>query len=254
MFCVPKVSVIRQTLSQHCPLNVKDFNPFSPSFSRDRIRAFELSDQPPMIDTTLLLLFIPTFMVISATPGMCMTLALTLGMSLGVRKTMWMMWGELIGVGLVSVLAVIGVASIMLNYPVAFLILKYAGGSYLIYLGIQMWRSRGRMAIDFSDASKQAIAGKQLALQGFVTAIANPKGWAFTISLLPSFINPELPMAPQLSVLVAVILLCEFLFLMLYATGGKTLRALLETSSNVRLINRISGSLMMAVGVWLALG
>ncbi len=207
-----------------------------------------------MIDTTLLLLFIPTFMVISATPGMCMTLALTLGMSIGVRKTMWMMWGELVGVALVSVLAVVGVASVMLNYPMAFLVLKYAGGAYLIYLGLQMWRSKGKMAIDLDNSAQQQVVGKQLAIQGFITAIANPKGWAFTISLLPSFINPSLPMPPQLAMLVAIIVISEFVFLMLYATGGKTLRKLLEQSENVRLINRLSGTLMMAVGVWLALG
>ena len=207
-----------------------------------------------MLDTTLLLIFIPTFLVISATPGMCMTLALTLGMSIGVRRTMYMMWGELIGVAMVSVLAVVGVASIMLNYPSAFLVLKYAGGAYLVYLGIQMWRSRGKMAIDLADNSFDTVSGRQLAIQGFVTAIANPKGWAFTVSLLPSFINPDMPMPPQLAALVVIILLSEFTFLMLYATGGKTLRRVLERSDNVRLINRLSGSLMMAVGIWLALG
>ena len=207
-----------------------------------------------MLDTTLLLLFIPTFLVISATPGMCMTLSLTLGMSIGVRRTMYMMWGELIGVALVSVLAVVGVASIMLNYPTAFLVLKYGGGTYLVYLGIQMWRSRGTMAIDFAENYSQTVSGRQLATQGFVTAIANPKGWAFTVSLLPSFINPEMPMPPQLAALVVIILLSEFTFLMLYATGGKTLRRMLQRSDNVRLINRLSGSLMIAVGVWLALG
>ncbi|MBV36516.1 MAG: threonine transporter RhtB [Rickettsiales bacterium] len=207
-----------------------------------------------MLDTTLLLLFIPTFLVISATPGMCMTLALTLGMSIGVRRTMYMMWGELIGVALVSVLAVVGVASIMLNYPSAFLVLKYAGGAYLVYLGIQMWRSRGKMAIDLSDNVSSTVSGRQLATQGFVTAIANPKGWAFTVSLLPSFINPDMPMPPQLAALVVIILFSEFTFLMLYATGGKTLRRMLQRSDNVRLINRLSGSLMIAVGLWLALG
>ncbi|WP_041296023.1 LysE family translocator [Kangiella koreensis] len=207
-----------------------------------------------MLDTTLILLFIPTFLVISATPGMCMTLSLTLGMSIGVRRTMYMMWGELIGVALVSVLAVVGVASIMLNYPMAFMILKYGGGAYLIYLGIQMWRSRGKMVIELNDNTPKTVSGRQLAMQGFVTAIANPKGWAFTVSLLPSFINPDLPMPPQLAALVAIILLSEFMFLMLYATGGKTLRRVLQRSDNVRLINRLSGSLMMAVGIWLAFG
>lgn len=206
-----------------------------------------------MLDTTLLLLFIPTFLVISATPGMCMTLALTLGMSIGVRRTMYMMWGELIGVAMVSVLAVVGVASIMLNYPSAFLVLKYAGGAYLVYLGVQMWLSRGKMAIDLENSTFDTVSGRQLAIQGFVTAIANPKGWAFTVSLLPSFINPDMPMPPQLAALVVIILLSEFTFLMLYATGGKTLRRMLERSDNVRLISRLSGSLMIAVGIWLAL-
>ena len=208
-----------------------------------------------MLDTTLILLFIPTFLLISATPGMCMTLSLTLGMSIGVRRTMNMMWGELIGVALVSVLAVLGVASIMLNYPTAFLVLKYGGGAYLIYLGIQMWRSRGKMAISLTDDNQsKTVSGRQLAAQGFITAIANPKGWAFTVSLLPSFINPNLPMPPQLTALVVIILFSEFTFLMIYATGGKTLRRILQRSDNVRLINRLSGSLMIAVGVWLAFG
>ncbi len=184
---------------------------------------------------------------------MCMTLALTLGMSVGVRKTMWMMWGELIGVATVAILAVVGVASIMLNYPAAFLVLKYAGGAYLMYFGIQMWRAKGKMAIDFNGTTEVEVHGRRLALQGLLTAIANPKGWAFTISLLPSFINPELPMPPQLAALVAIILITEFCFLMLYATGGKTLRKLLENGDNVRLINRVTGSLMMAIGVWLAI-
>jgi len=207
-----------------------------------------------MLDYTLLALFIPTFMLVSATPGMCMTLALTLGMTVGIRKTLWMMWGELAGVALVSVLAVIGVANLMLNYPSVFNIFKYLGGSYLIYVGIQQWLSRGKMAVTHTNNDHQTINNTKLMTQGFITAIANPKGWAFTVSLLPPFINPELAMPPQLLVLVVIILFCEFLFMMLYACGGKGLGKLLSKSENVRLINRISGSLMILIGVWLALG
>ncbi|MCW8877614.1 MAG: LysE family translocator [Kangiellaceae bacterium] len=207
-----------------------------------------------MLDTTLLSIFIPTFLLVSATPGMCMTLALTLGMTIGVKRTLWMMWGELAGVATVSVLAVIGVASVMLNFPIVFQLLKYVGGLYLAYLGVQLWRSRGKMAIDLDNEQDISVSAKTLATQGFITAIANPKGWAFTISLLPPFINTELPMAPQLSALVTIILLSELAFMLIYASGGQTLRRLLEQSENVRFINRISGSLMIGVGIWLALG
>lgn len=54
------------------------------------------------MNTALLGMFIPTFFFVSITPGMCMTLALTLGMSVGYKRTLWMMAGELVGVGLVA--------------------------------------------------------------------------------------------------------------------------------------------------------
>src|SRR5699024_764660 len=101
-----------------------------------------------------------------------------------------------------------GAATLMLNYPLAFTVLKWAGGAYLIWLGLQMWLSRGRLALDNDDADSNAGSTPrlQLAAQGFVTAIANPKGWAFFIVLLPPFIDARLPMTPQLSLLIAMIL------------------------------------------------
>src|SRR5690554_730251 len=99
------------------------------------------------MNSALLGLFIPTFFFVSITPGMCMTLALTLGMSIGYRRTLWMMIGELIGVAVVAISAVVGIAAIMLNYPWIFTLFKLLGAGYLLYLGIQMWRSKGKLAL-----------------------------------------------------------------------------------------------------------
>ncbi|MCE7610718.1 LysE family transporter, partial [Vibrio fluvialis] len=90
-----------------------------------------------------------------------------------------------------------------------------------------------------------------LIVQGFVTAIANPKGWAFMISLLPPFIDQSASLTPQLIFLVSIIMVSEFVCMTLYATGGKGLKRALGKSQNVRVMNRVSGSLMMAVGIWL---
>lgn len=207
------------------------------------------------MNLTLLSLFIPTFIVVSATPGMCMTLAMTLGMTIGVRRTLWMMLGELGGVACVAIASVIGVAAIMLRYPNLFTVLKYMGGAYLCWLGIQLWRSYGKMAVHQVAASDGLVANRrELALQGFVTAVANPKGWAFFVSLLPPFIDARLPVVPQLVVLVAVVLIIEFCFLLFYAQGGKTLRTLLQGKGNVQRLNRVSGTMMFGVGIWLAFG
>ncbi len=205
-----------------------------------------------MLDFTLLSAFIPTFFFVSITPGMCMTLAMTLGMSIGVKRALWMMMGELLGVALVAIAAVMGVATVMLNYPQLFSALKWVGGAYLFWLGINMWRNRGKMSLNLETPT--VTQRGQLISQGFITAIANPKGWAFMISLLPPFININLPMAPQMAGLLTIILMTEFAALLVYANGGKSLRLFLSRGDNLRYLNRIAGTLMMGVGVWLALG
>ena len=202
---------------------------------------------------SLLSVFIPTFFFVSITPGMCMTLAMTLGMSIGVKRSLWMMVGELTGVGLVATLSSVGVAALLLNYPTVFTVFKYVGGAYLLYLGVQMWLSRGKMALNTDEQGHQA-SNLQLMSQGFITAIANPKGWAFFVALLPPFLNSEQPLAAQLVSLIAIILTLEFSCLLIYASGGRTLRSLLMKSGNVRIMNRIAGSLMAGVGIWLAVG
>ncbi|MCG6201122.1 LysE family translocator [Psychromonas antarctica] len=205
------------------------------------------------MDHSVLILFIPTFFAVSATPGLCMTLAMTLGMTIGVRRSLWMIAGELVGVALVSLFALIGVATILLARPNLFLLLKYLGGAYLFYLGVQLWRCRGKMAVSIDADTQINIAPLALVMQGFVTAIANPKGWAFMISLLPPFINANQPLYPQATILIALILCLELLCLLLYATGGRTLRKLLQQGGNVVIMNRVAGSMMIAVAGWLVL-
>ena len=204
------------------------------------------------MSSTVLAIFVPTFFFVSLTPGMCMTLSMTMGMTIGMRRTLWMMYGELLGVGLAAAASVIGVAAVMLQYPAIFSLVKYLGGFYLGYLGIQMWLSKGRMAIELNMGANRPCSAFQLALQGFVTAVANPKGWAFFIALLPPFIDGQQPLFGQFSLLLSIILFIEFFCLLLYAGGGKTLNHLLKKKGNVQLLNRIAGSLMIGVGIWLA--
>lgn len=207
------------------------------------------------LNFSIIIVFVTTFFFVSLTPGMCMTLAMSLGMSIGLRRTFYMMIGELIGVGIVAFSSVVGVATIMLQYPNIFMVFKYIGGAYLVYLGVQLWRSRGKMAMSTCKSENNStISNKALMIQGFVTAIANPKGWAFFIALLPPFIDKTQPLFFQIFVLLTIILILEFICLNIYATGGSSLRKFLQSRDNVKLLNKVAGTLMLGVGVWLALG
>ncbi|MDO6541532.1 LysE family translocator [Photobacterium sanguinicancri] len=199
----------------------------------------------------VLLVFIPTFFFVSITPGMCMTLALGLGMSIGFRRTLWMMLGEVVGVALVAVSAVLGIAAIMIKMPWLFVVFKTIGAMYLAYLGLQMWQSKGKMALSDDKLQTSQASNLGLVAQGFITAIANPKGWAFMISLLPPFIQSDLDFAPQLALLVSIIMISEFVCMSIYASGGKALRRLLMNQQNVKTMNRIAGSMMFGVAIWL---
>jgi len=207
-----------------------------------------------MVNLALMGAFIPTFLFVSVTPGMCMTLAMTLGMSQGVRRTLWMMWGEMLGVALVAMLAVCGVAAIMLQFPTVFQWFKIAGAAYLAYIGLQMWRAKGKLALPQPGALPTLMPRRVLFSQGFITAVSNPKGWAFHMALLPPFIDTQLAFWPQLLVLVAIIILLEFGSMLLYASGGKALALFFVKANRVQYLNRIGASLMFGVALWMLLG
>jgi threonine/homoserine/homoserine lactone efflux protein len=203
-----------------------------------------------MPDLAVLAVFIPTWLFISITPGLCMTLAMTLGMSIGIRKTLWMMLGEVSGVATVAILAIVGVASLMLNYPTLFAWFKLIGGAYLLYLGVKMWMSKNH----FSDQhiNKQKISNISLVSQGYITAVANPKGWAFMVSILPPFISVDKGITTQFIVLLSIIMISEIICMCIYASGGKGLKSILSKGNNAAYLNRIGGSLLAMVGIWLA--
>jgi threonine/homoserine/homoserine lactone efflux protein len=204
-----------------------------------------------MPDLAVLAVFIPTWFFISITPGLCMTLAMTLGMSIGIRKTLWMMLGEIFGVATVAILAVVGVASLMLNYPLVFSWFKVFGGIYLLYLGMKMWMSKYDLSKQHID--KQAISKQTLILQGYITAVANPKGWAFMVSILPPFISIDKSITTQFIVLLTIIMVSELICMCIYASGGKGLKSVLSKGNNVIYLNRVAGTLLAGVGIWLAL-
>ena len=182
-----------------------------------------------------------------------MTLALTMGVTIGLKNTMKMMAGELLGVLIVASTAVISGSTIINSYPIAFNFFKYAGGLYLIYIGYNMIKSKGSLSINLDGTKKFHISFFRLAAQGFITSIANPKGWAFFIAMVPAFINYQKPITPQMTSLILIIVIIEFISLMIYATGGQVLGVILRKKNNIKLINAFAGMMIIAVGCWLGL-
>jgi homoserine/homoserine lactone efflux protein len=62
------------------------------------------------------------------------------------------------------------------------------------------------------------------------------------------------PINIQLAVFVGIIMCSEFICMLAYASGGKSLRLFLNRGNNLCWLNRIAGGLLIGVGLWLALG
>lgn len=204
------------------------------------------------MEPTLLIAFSASFFLVALSPGICMTLAMSLGISIGVRRTLWMMVGELAGIALVGTSAVLGVAALLLQAPTVFTVFKWIGAAYLFYMGWQTWRSEPRRPDQLAGANDRTRSS--LLVQGFVAAVANPKAWAFLVALLPPFVDPRRPLAAQLLTLLALMLVIEFTCLLIYAYGGRMLSEQLHQRGKARWLNYVAGSLMVGVGIWLALG
>lgn len=198
------------------------------------------------MDPELLWVFIPTIAAISLTPGMCMTLAFSLGLSQGYRQTLWMMWGELAGVATVVITCVLLLAWIQSLSTIYFTALALIGGSYLLWTAYRLWTQPAHFE---RGEGQPRLAPLALLTLGYTTAVMNPKGWGFMVALLPGFISPAYSTSEQLVVFLSVFLPSEFLFMSLYASGGSGLRRLLSSDQQLARLNKLSATLMVLVAL-----
>ncbi len=198
------------------------------------------------MSTDLLWIFIPTIAAISLTPGMCMTLAFTVGLSQGYRHTLWMMWGELAGVATVVVTCVLLLGWIQALPKAYFNLLALIGGTYLLWVAYRLWTAPARF--EQGDGQPRVTPTALLAL-GYTTAVMNPKGWGFMIALLPGFMSPSETLPQQLMVFLGVILPSEFLSMSLYASGGSGVRRLLSSEKHLAALNKVAAGLMVLVAI-----
>ena len=199
----------------------------------------------------LILLFIPTIASVSFTPGLCMTLAFTLGLSIGYRRTLWMMLGELSGVATVFTATFWSLGWLLSRDPIYFQIVSLLGGAYLLYLAYQLFRQtpEAMKARNLENTSPMALA-----ILGYITAVSNPKGWAFLIALLPGFVASDGPLFPQFLIMMGIMLTTEFISMTIYATGGQWLASRLSDGSGVMNANRIAASMLTLAALWVLSG
>lgn len=139
-----------------------------------------------MVTTSQIVSFLLVALLITATPGPDNLMVLSVGMSKGRRQGIAFGLGCALGCLSHTLLAVVGVSAIVAASPVAFTLLKWTGGAYLVWLGIQALRSRGGSAVGPAAAGPASL--RSLFVKGLVANAINPKVVLFFLSFLPQFV------------------------------------------------------------------
>ncbi len=187
---------------------------------------------------------------LSLTPGPNSLLALTHGALYGARRTLFTIVGGVFGFSALIALAMFGLSALLQTSASVLSVLKWVGGAYLIWLGIQLWRSPG-LHLELTARSAQ-LGNAGLFRQGLLSAMANPKVLLFYGAFLPQFIDPQRGLLLQFVVMAATFASVEFLAEYLLARLAFRIRPWLAKGGKG--FNRFCGSLFALIGVALPLG
>lgn len=206
-----------------------------------------------MLTLSQFLPFLLAALLITATPGPDNLMVLGMGMSRGRRQGMAFGLGCALGCLSHTLLAAVGVSALVAASPLAFTLLKWAGGAYLVWLGVQAIRSTLGHA---GGGAVRAVGGPgepllRLFLKGMFANAINPKVVLFFLSFLPQFVVPgNGPVGLQLGLLGLVFTAqAALLFGLLgYFAGG--IGGWLNRSPRAGLwLDRIAGTVFIGLGV-----
>ncbi len=187
---------------------------------------------------------------LSLTPGPNSLLALTHGALYGARRTLFTIVGGVFGFSALIALAMFGLTALLQTSASVLTVLKWVGGAYLVWLGIQLWRSPALHL----EITKRAARLSNLGMfrQGLLSAFANPKVLLFYGAFLPQFIDPKRGLLLQFVIMAATFASVECVVEYLLARLEFRIRPWLAKGGKG--FNRCCGSLFALIGVALPLG
>ncbi len=194
------------------------------------------------------LVFALTVLPLIFTPGPDMLFILSQVMGIDAKAGMMATLGVCSGYLVHSILVALGIAAIIVSFPILFETIRYLGIAYLLYLAFSLLKSvfaTQTMKIERKSTSHPIR-------KGFLTALLNPKGMLIYFAILPQFINKSANTVTQ-----GLILSCIFigLIFVVYCALSLLLHKMAQkTEINERKqkwIDGTSGGLLALAAAWL---
>jgi len=209
------------------------------------------------VSVTAFLIFALTEFFLSLSPGPAVFLVVSQGIRGGFRSSVAGTLGILVGNAIYFALSALGIGAVLLTSQTLFLIIKWCGAAYLIFLGIQLLYSsrpnpRQSADVQLDEKSVELPRGK-LFRQGMLMQLANPQAILYFVAILPQFMDMRSAPVPQLLVLGFISVFIEFPILLGYGWLAEKGGSWLKRGRFAQWIDRIGGLFLVAAGVKLAL-
>ncbi|MGB8816774.1 MAG: LysE family translocator [Rhizobiaceae bacterium] len=185
-----------------------------------------------------------------AVPGPGIVAMVARGLGSGFRATLPFTIGIALGDLVYLTAAVLGLAFIAKTFGVAFMVIKFAGAAYLLYLAFRFWTA----GVGFENVNAQRAESPLIGfLSGLMVTLGNPKVMVFYLALLPAIVDLSTVTVADFAVLVALTTAILFAILLPYLALATRTRALLQTPSALKRMSRVASCFLGAAAVAIAI-
>jgi threonine/homoserine/homoserine lactone efflux protein len=204
-----------------------------------------------MIEPTKFLLFIGVSWALILAPGPDMLYVISRGIAHGRRAGILSAIGVVCGILVHTTAAALGLTLILQTSALAFLLVKYVGAAYLIYLGIKSWRDTGALRL---QTPVPAVSSSAVFWQGVLSNVFNPKIAIFFLAFLPQFVEKGSSNIAWQMVFLGVTFACFGLcFLLIVGYSSGTIgRWLTQRPQYTQSLQRLAGGILIGLGIRLA--
>ena len=198
------------------------------------------------------LAFFAASWAISISPGAGAVAAMSAGLNHGFQRGYITTLGLVLGIWTQIVVVGVGLGAVVAASGTAFLVIKWAGVAYLVWLGIQQWRAPAVPLAAKTDTEAQVPVRTMIARAWVINAL-NPKGTVFLLAVVPQFLNLAQPLAPQYLIIAATLGFTDLVVMGGYTALAAKVLSALKSESHLKAMNRVFGGLFVAAGTLLAL-
>src|SRR5262245_13602168 len=189
--------------------------------------------------------FLPIAALVTVTPGAATAMVLRSALRGGWRAGVLTIAGNSIGVVAWALLSIAGISALVAASEVAFAVLKLTGAAVLIWLGIQSLRRS-------ASEAPPPRPGRPFR-DGLLTSLANPKLAVFFVALFPQFVGQRGDVLPTTLLMAGMIVCFDFCWYSTLAVLASRAKAGFMRSRVGRWMERVTGSVLIALGVRVAL-